>query len=95
MTASVEISPSPRRLLAMLHGIGVFLILLGGFGMLARLGFMGQSFPGWVWAKIVIWGLLAAALVVPRRRPSLARPLLYALPLLGGLAVYMVVYKPF
>ncbi len=86
-----------RKLLAMLHGIGAFLVLLGGFGMLARLGIMqsGGSFPAWLWVKLVIWGLLAAALVIPRRRPSLARPLLLSLPILGGLAAYMAIYKPF
>ena len=84
-----------RRLLAILHGVGAFLLLLGGFGMLARLGVMGGSFPGWIWVKLVIWGILALALIIPRRRPMLSRPLLYALPVLGGLAAYMAIYKPF
>jgi hypothetical protein len=88
-------SPATRRLLAILHGVGAFLILLGGFGMLARLGAMHGAFPGWVWVKIVVWGLLAVALMVPRRRPGLALPLLLALPVLGGLAAYMAIYKPF
>ena len=96
MTVGTEDPPSPRRMLALLHGIGAFLVLLGGFGMLARLGFLhGASFPGWLWVKLLIWGLLAVALFIPRRRPKLARPLLLALPLLGGLAAYMAIYKPF
>lgn len=86
---------SPRRLLAVLHGVGVLLVLLGGFGMLARLGIMhGAGFPGWVWVKLVVWALAAVALVIPFRRPGLGRPLLLALPLLGGLAAYMAIYKP-
>jgi uncharacterized membrane protein SirB2 len=86
---------SARRLVAILHGTGAFLVLLGGFGMLARLGFMhGGSFPGWLWVKIVIWGVLAVAPFIARRRPQLARPLLLALPILGGLAAYMAIYKP-
>ena len=86
-----------RKMLAMLHGVGAFLVLLGGFGMLARLGIMagGGSFPAWLWVKLVIWGILAVALAIPRRRPALARPLLYSLPILGGLAAYMAIYKPF
>jgi uncharacterized membrane protein SirB2 len=96
MTIGAEGTPSSRRLLAVLHGIGAFLVLLGGFGMLARLGFMhGANFPGWLWVKLVVWVILAAALIVPRRRPTLARPLLLALPFLGGLAAYMAIYKPF
>jgi hypothetical protein len=95
MGAPAGESRSTRRLLAILHGIGVFVVLLGGFGMLARLGQMGgASFPGWVWVKLVIWALLAAALFLPRRWPKLAFPLLLSLPLLGGLAAYMAIYKP-
>ncbi len=85
----------PRRLLAVLHGVGAFLVLLGGFGMLARIGGMHGAFPRWVWLKIVLWLTLAAALMLPRRRPGLARPLLIALPALGGLAAYLAIYKPF
>jgi hypothetical protein len=70
--------------------------LLGGFGMLARLGIMhGLNFPGWLWVKLVIWGMLGAAVIIPRRRPTLSRALLFALPILGGLAAYMAIYKPF
>lgn len=84
-----------RALVAAMHGVGAFLILLGGFGMLARLGVMhGAGFPGWLWAKIVIWVLVAAAVIVPYRRPELARPMLLVLPLLGGLAAYLAIYKP-
>jgi hypothetical protein len=96
MMGGTEVLPSIRRTLAVLHGSGAFLILLGGFGMLARLGFMhGANFPGWLWVKLVVWLSLAAALMIPRRRPTLARPLLLALPFLGGLAAYMAIYKPF
>jgi hypothetical protein len=87
---------SSRRLLAGLHGLGVFLVLLGGFGLLARIGILrGAHFPGWLWVKLVIWAIVAIGLFVPSRRPGLARPLLFALPVLGGLAAYMAIYKPF
>ena len=97
MVGGATDTPPTRRLLAVLHGSGAFLMLLGGFGMLARLGIMagGGSFPGWVWVKLIIWGMLAVALMIPRRRPALARPLLLALPVLGGLAAYLAIYKPF
>ena len=85
-----------RGLIAALHGIGAFLILLGGFGMLARLGAMhGSGFPGWIWVKLVIWVLLGAAALLPYRRPALARPLLFVVPGLAAVAAYMAVYKPF
>ena len=84
-----------RRAIGAFHGIGVLLMLLGGFGMLARLGIVqGGSWPGWVWVKVVIWGVLTAAAFLPYRYPRTAIPLLLLLPLLGGLAAYMAIYKP-
>lgn len=85
-----------RRFAFILHGGGLFLVLLGGFGMLARLGFGPDvSWPGWIWAKVIIWVTLGAAALLPFRFPRTARPVLLALPLLGGLAAYMAIYKPF
>lgn len=95
MLAGAEGARSTRRLLAILHGTGAFLVLLGGFGMLARLGGMHGALPNWVLVKLVIWGLLAGALAIPSRRPRLALPLLLALPIFGGLAAYIAIYKPF
>lgn len=85
-----------RPLIAALHGLGALLILVGGFGMLARLGVMhGAGFPGWLWLKIVIWVLLAAAAALPYRRPALAVPLLVLVPVLAGIAAWSAIYKPF
>lgn len=95
MATPAGTTPRPtRRLLAILHGIGVFLVLLGGFGMLARLGITQGGFPGWIWVKLAVWAIVAAALFLPRRNPAIAKPLLLALPVLGGLAAYMAIYKP-
>ena len=64
--------------------------------MLARLGAMhGTGFPGWLWVKIGVWVLLAAAAAVPYRRPSLAVPLLVVVPVLAGVAAWSAIYKPF
>lgn len=85
-----------RRLVSSVHGMGALLILVGGFGMLARIGFQhGANFPGWLWTKLIIWVVLSAVVLVPYRRPDLARPLFVGLPLLAGVAVYMALYKPF
>ena len=84
-----------RRLVVGLHGLGMLLILIGGFGMLARLGFQhGGMFPGWLLVKLAVWLTLAGIVILPYRRPSLARPVYLALPVLGGLAAYMAIYKP-
>ena len=86
---------SVRRLIAITHGAATFIILLGGFGALARLGIMHGNLPGWVLVKLACWAVLAVLVVIPYRKPSLARPIFWFLPVLGGIAVVMAIYKPF
>lgn len=83
-----------RTLVAVIHGLGALMILTGGFGMMARMGMMGQSFPGWLLVKLVIWVLLSGLVLLPYRSMSLAKPFLIGLPLLVGVAAYMALYKP-
>lgn len=94
MNGGTKESNASRKLMSIVHGVGLFLVLLGGFGMLARLGLV-EHMPGWVIAKLVIWAVLGAALAIPARAPQLARPLYFAIPILGVLAGYFALYKPF
>ena len=84
-----------RKLVAILHGAGLVLALIGGFGALAKMGVGGALIPGWAWAKMVIWLLLGGAIAVPYRAPHLARHLLWVVPVLGGVATWLAIYKPF
>ena len=89
--------PRARRALVVTYGVGLFLILLGGFGMLARLGIARAgvaTFPGWLWAKLTVWAVLGAVMMLPYRRPAWAMPMLLLTPLLIGLATYFALYKP-
>ncbi len=81
-----------RKHAAMFHGIGLLIILVSSFGMLARLK---VGFPGWVVAKLVIWLLFGGLLMLPARKPETARWLWLLLPLLGATAAWLGVYKPF
>jgi len=86
--------PWARRLMAA-HGGALFLILLGGFGMLARLDATGgMGLPGWIWIKLGIWLALGAA-VAGRRSPVLASRVLVAAPILAVLAGIVALTKPF
>lgn len=78
-----------RGLLAAMHGVGLILSIVAGFGML------GASLPGWAWVKLVIWLCFGAALTLPYRRQALAKPLVVILPLLAAVAAYLSLYKPF
>lgn len=85
-----------RGMIAALHGIGVLLILVAGFGLLARLGIMhGAGFPGWIWAKLAIWLVIGAWMALPYRFPALARASLLVVPALGAVAAYLAIFKPF
>lgn len=83
-----------RTLVAVLHGLGALMILTGGFGMMARMGMMGQGFPGWLIVKLFVWVLVSGLILLPYRSMSLAKPFLIGLPLLAGVAAYMALYKP-
>lgn len=85
-----------RKGVGIAHGIGLVLVLVAGFGLLAKIGVEGGSmFPGWAIAKLVIWMFFAAAVAIPFRRREWAGPLFFALPFLAMLAAYLAVYKPF
>ncbi len=87
--------PWSKRLVAA-HGAGLFLVLLGGFGMLARLEVtQGLTLPGWVWAKLAIWVILGALVTLAKRRPEGAGWMLLALPALAVLAGAVALTKPF
>ena len=91
-------TPDPwARRLGVLHGLALFLVLLGGFGMLARLDVTHELglLPGWVWAKLVIWTLLGSAVLAARRSTSWSARLLVAAPALAVLAGIIALTKPF
>jgi hypothetical protein len=84
-----------RKLAGMSHGIALVLILITGFGALAKLGFGGDSgFPLWLIGKLVLWLLFGGVLVLIRKKPEWAKLLWWLLPILGGLAAYLALYKP-
>jgi hypothetical protein len=83
-----------RKPVAFTHGLGLLLVLVGGFGMLARLG-IPWPWPGWVIAKIVIWVLFGAFMALLGRAPSLAKPLWWITIALGAVAAYLALNKPF
>jgi len=83
-----------RKAAGITHGIGLLLVLVGGFGMLARLG-IHWPWPGWVIGKIIIWVLLGATTAMVNRSPGSGRSMWYAVLILGLLAIYFALMKPF
>lgn len=87
-------SNAGRKLVGALHGVALFIILLGGFGMLARLGIV-TGWPGWVWVKLGVWVVLPVLGTLPYRKPATAKAVLLALPLVGAFTAWVAIYKPF
>lgn len=84
-----------RKPLSITHGVGLLLALIGGFGLLARLGVMHGALPGWVITKLGIWFVFAIMVGVVVRKKSWAKPLWLITILLGGVAAYLAGSKPF
>ena len=95
LNGGLKVENAARKLLIAMHGTGVCLILLGGFGLLARIGFAhGSGFPLWLWVKLGLWTTFAIVAAIPYRKPNAGRTLLVALPTLAAAAAAMAVYKP-
>ncbi len=46
-----------KKVVGAIHGIGLLLLFVAGFGLIAKNGY--SPIPIWVWIKIVIWGFYA------------------------------------
>ena len=79
-------------------GISSLLILVAGFGLIAR-GLEishGEKWPAWIHAKLTIWFILVVGGPVLAKRLNKGRALaFYSFLVLAITAVYLVVYKPF
>ena len=83
-----------RRPVAITHGIGMVLALVGGFGMLARMNIF-WPWPGWVVGKIIIWLVFGVLIALIGRTPTLAKPLWWSTIVLAAIAAYLALNKPF
>ena len=86
-------SNSARSLVAATHGIGLTLLLIAGFGMLARLG-MSWPLPLWVWAKVALWVLFGTSLSLIYRFQLKAKLIWWGTLVLGALAAGLAIFKP-
>lgn len=82
-----------RKPAGITHGIGLFLVLLGGFGMMARLG-INWPWPGWLFAKLAIWLVLGGITGLVYRLGRSGKSLWAGVVLLGAIAAYMAIMKP-
>ena len=81
-----------RRFGLVAHGVGLLVMLVAGFGLLARLEY---GFPGWVLAKIGLWVVLGLSAVAIKKMGERSVSLLWVFPVLGLAAAWLAVWKPF
>ena len=89
-------NPNPegkiRSLGFMLHGIGLMLILISGFGMAARLG-IATGLPEWVYVKIGIWICLGGVIALIKRKAEKMRMIAAIIFGLIFAAAYVAIFK--
>lgn len=82
-----------RKVVSVTHGLGMLLVVVAGFGMLARLG-IHWPWPTWVWGKVAVWVLLGALIVPARRSAGMAPGVWWIVILLAAVAAYLAIHKP-
>lgn len=92
LMASDPRKPASMRGYAALHGAALLLVLVGGFGMQAKLK---MGIPSWIIIKIGIWLAMGFALVVFKRRLIPTRIAFGLILVLGVFAAYLGIYKGF
>ena len=85
-----EPNPQGKKWSGILHGVGLIAALVGGMGLMARLG---GGFQPWIMVKLGLWFALGAATLTIRWMPLAAA---YAVVFcLAGAAATFAVFKPF
>jgi len=81
-----------NKFVGMFHGIGLLLLLVGGFGLVARLQ---TGFPVWLIIKIGLWLCLSMIMILAKRKICTPKATAILAMILGLVAVAMCVFKPF
>ncbi len=80
-----------HKMLAMMHGIGLFGVILGGFGSLAATGM--HSLPLWVWIKLLCWVGLGGSMTLLYKKPDQAKAIGGGIIALAMLAAMSAIWK--
>jgi hypothetical protein len=82
-----------KKFAYMTHGLGLLLIFVSGFGLMARLG-MIQGFPKWIYIKLAIW-LFFGGILAFIKRNKINWNFYIILICVFMLAAYVAITKPF
>ncbi len=89
----VEFGGSAKKFAFITHGIGLFFILLSGFGLLARLNLV-RDLPNWIYVKLAIWLYFGLTIALIKRKGELGWILYIPMLVIFLAAAYLGVNKP-
>lgn len=78
-----------RKLGAILSGVGLLLLLVSGFGMIAKYQGVIAYTDWWVLLKIVLFLALGAMIALINRKPELGKIWLASILFIGALAAFL------
>ena len=81
-----------RKLTMIFHGVGLLIVLVGGFGLLAKLKPGGEMFPNWAFIKLGIWLVLGGLVAIIARKQAWAKGLWFVVWLLASAAAFVGIY---
>ncbi len=87
-------NPAVRKFGAILRGAALLLLLITGFGLLAKLELM-KAMPVWVWLKLGIWVIAAVLPIFVKRKVIPGTTAVFIGLALGGVAAWLGYLKPF
>ncbi|MGE3171479.1 MAG: hypothetical protein AB7O97_02560 [Planctomycetota bacterium] len=84
-----------QRLPMILHGVGLLVLLIAGFGAMAKLGLSApHDWPAWLILKMVVW-FLAASMPALVRHGTVPKPVGWVVAvLLVASAAWLAIAKP-
>ncbi len=84
-----------RKNLVKLQGLSLFVVLLGGFGLLAKANINNAFTQGWFLFKLFIWFIFAMTPLILKKLPKKHQTkLIFFYSTLILITIYMVLNKP-
>jgi uncharacterized membrane protein len=89
-----QVKPALKKGMSISHGVGLLLLLVAGFGLAAKRGWMNPM-PHWIFGKLAIWLVLGGLPVLIKKKPEKSGLWLVVVLVLLLLAIIFAVMKPF
>ena len=92
--AGVPVEGALKKFVYITHGVGLLLILVSGFGIMARLQ-MIADIPKWIYIKLSVWLFMGGVITLIKRQGHLAWKLYTIIMCVFIVAAYVGITKPF